>query len=324
MQFRRRLNLIAKFHIACLFFFAAVSSVQAQQTHSPQAAIGWKLFFDSSLSRNNNISCATCHDPKKGWGDGLVFSQGTHGDTLTRNSPSIVDLAEAPHLFWDGRASSLEEQAQGPMTNPTEMDMPLDEMVQRIRNNKNYRAAFKHLGVMDIGIDDISAAIAAFERTLKTGESDYDRWLQGDADALTKSQKNGRFLFFTRGQCAICHIGPTFSDHNFHNVGTGSESDLGRYAITNDEKDKGKFKTPSLKNWKGKEPFMHDGRFNTLEEVIEFYNNPPAPEVGKSELDPLDFRERDVKDLLAFMETLNGEWPDLSGFPQEWKKLISD
>ena len=289
---------------------------------TPQAAIGWKLFFDPRLSRNEKVSCATCHDPERGYGDGLRFSIGANGDVLTRNSPSVVNLANAKELFWDGRADSLEHQAEGPMTNPMEMDFALDEITARVAADPDYRKAFGNIGVQDIAIGDITAALAAFERTLVTGETAYDRWLQGDTSALDKSQSNGRFLFFTRGQCAICHIPPDFSDHRFHNVGTGTLADTGRFAITGDEKDLGAFKTPSLRNWRGKEPFMHDGRFATIEEVIAFYNDPPPPEVGESELDPLGFSARDQRDLLAFMEALNGAWPDLAPHEAAWNALL--
>jgi cytochrome c peroxidase len=291
---------------------------------APQAAIGWKLFFDTRLSRNENVSCASCHDPERGYGDGLRFSTGANGDVLTRNSPSVVNLANATELFWDGRADSLEHQAEGPMTNPLEMDFALDEIAARVAADPDYRKAFGRIGVEDIAIGDITAALAAFERTLVTGETAYDKWLQGDATALDKSQSNGRFLFFTRGQCAICHIPPDFSDHKFHNVGTGTLADLGRFAVTGNDKDRGAFKTPSLRNWRGKEPFMHDGRFATIEEVIAFYNDPPPPEVGESELDPLGFSARDLADLLAFMEALNGAWPDLGPHQAAWNSLLQD
>jgi cytochrome c peroxidase len=146
--------------------------------------------------------------------------------------------------------------------------------------------------------------------------------LQGDADALDRAQKNGRFLFFTRGQCAICHIGNDFSDHKFHNVGTGTLADTGRAAISGIEAERGAFKTPSLRNWRGKEPFMHDGRFATMAEVIAFYTDPPPPEVGESELDPLRFSERDQADLLAFMDALNGAWPELEPYQHSWELLV--
>ena len=187
-----------------------------------QEAIGWKLFFDTRLSRNGNVACATCHDPPHGWSDGQRFSQGTHGDTLARNTPGILHLGSSSLFFWDGRATSLEEQAKGPMTHPQEMGMSLDEIVQRVRDDADYRKAFAKLGASEPGIDDIVTALAAFQRGLRGGENAYDRWLQGDTKALDRSQSNGRFLFFTRAQCATCHIGEDFSDHRLHNVGTGT------------------------------------------------------------------------------------------------------
>jgi cytochrome c peroxidase len=288
---------------------------------SAQAAIGWKLFFDKRLSRDESFACSSCHDPEKGYTDGLRFSSGVHGDLLNRNTPTVANLANATQLFWDGRADSLEHQAEGPMTNPLEMDFTLEEISARVAAAPEYLTAFAAIGVTAPTITDVTAALAAFERTLVTGETAYDRWLQGDKDALDKSQSNGRFLFFTRGQCAICHIPPDFTDHKFHNVGTGTDADPGRFAVTGDEKDAGVFKTPSLRNWRGTEPFMHDGRFATMEEVIAFYSEPPEPEVGKSELDPLGFSARDKRDLLAFMDALNGAWPDLSRYEAVWTSL---
>ncbi|ETX02356.1 MAG: hypothetical protein ETSY2_35705 [Candidatus Entotheonella gemina] len=235
----------------------------------------------------------------------------------------MVNLQEAPHLFWDGRVQSLEAQAIEPLTNPIEMDMTPPEIVSRVASQPHYQRAFAAIEVDDIRIEDIVGAIAAFERTLVTGPTVFDRWLQGEKDALNAAQKRGRMIFFTRGQCAICHIGNSFTDHEFHNVGTGTANDLGRFVVTQQAEDQGSFKTPSLRNWKGREPFMHDGRFASMREVLQFYSDPPAPEVGESELDPLELEEDEIADLLAFLETLNGAWPDLSGYAAAWEKLVS-
>lgn len=300
----------------------ALQAEPATQATEARAAIGWKLFFDTRLSRNNNVSCATCHDPQHAYSDGQRFSTGTHGDLLARNTPTIINLHSATQFFWDARASSLEEQAEGPLTHPLEMDMTLAEVSARVEDDPDYRTAFAAIGVQQPGIADINGALADYQRSLRSGENAYDRWLQGDATALDKSQSNGRFLFFTRGQCATCHIGTEFTDNRLHNVGTGTLHDPGRYTITNAEEDRGLFKTPSLRNWKGSEPFMHDGRFASMEEVIDFYADPPPPEVGKSELDPLRFSARDKRDLLAFMEALNGSWPDLAPYEAVWQQLL--
>ena len=302
----------------------ALSAVAWGGEVSRQEAIGWRLFFDPILSRPRNTSCGTCHKPEHGFEQGMAFGKGADGDVLPISTPTVVNLQEADYFFWDGRAESLEEQAKGPITNPIEMDLTLEEALVRVKSQSRYRKAFAAIGVDEIAIDDIVRAIAAFERKLMTGETAFDRWLQGDRSALSASQARGRMIFFTRGECAICHMGNNFTDNDFHNVGTGGEADLGRYNVTKDEEDKGAFKVPSLRNWKGREPFMHDGRFKTLGEVIEHYSNPPQARVGESELDPLDLSETEKDDLLAFLETLNGDWPDLSVFETAWKKLAGN
>jgi cytochrome c peroxidase len=301
-------------------FAPRLGAVDPPPDVTPQEAIGWKLFFDPILSRPKNISCASCHLPEKGFEGGEAFGKGAHGDVLPRNTPTVVNLKDATSFFWDGRAESLEQQAEGPITNPIEMDLPLEEVVARVRQEPHYQSAFAALGVDEITVDDITAAIAAFERRLVTGEAAYDHWLAGNRDALTPAQEGGRMIFFTTGQCALCHMGPNFTDGDFHNVGTGSEKDPGRYLVTKNEEDKGAFKPPSLRNWKGREPFMHDGRFATMREVIEHYNEPES-KLGESELDPLDLSEEEINDLLSFMEALNGPWPDLKPFEESWRKL---
>ncbi len=302
----------------------ALSAVAWGGEVSRQEAIGWRLFVDPILSRPRNTSCGTCHKPEHGFEQGVAFGKGAHRDVLPISTPTVVNLQEADYFFWDGRAESLEEQAKGPITNPIEMDLTLDEAVARVKSQSHYRRAFAAISVEDITIDDIVGAIAAFERKLITGETAFDRWLQGDRSALSDSQARGRMIFFTRGECAICHMGNNFTDNDFHNVGTGSDADLGRYNVTKDEEDKGAFKVPSLRNWEGREPFMHDGRFKTLGEVIDHYSDPPPAKVGESELDPLDLTQAEKDDLLTFLETLNGDWPNLSVFEKAWKELAGD
>ena len=289
---------------------------------SPLGAIGWKLFFDPLLSKPRNISCSSCHDPQKGFESGVALGEGAHGDRLPRNAPTVVNLADAQHFFWDGRASSLEEQAKGPIENPIEMDLALDEAAARVRAEPTYSAAFAKAGIRDITIDEIAAAIADFERGLGTGPALYDKWLEGDRSVFDEAQERGRMIFFTRGQCATCHFGPNFSDGMFHNIGTGSKEDPGRSAISGDDYDLGAFKTPALRNWKGREPFMHDGRFATLDEVLDFYNEPKSGALGQTELDPLGLSEQDQADVKSFLETLNGAWPDLAPYEAAWTALF--
>jgi Cytochrome c peroxidase len=294
----------------------------ARAEMSPQTAIGWKLFFDPQLSRTGTHACATCHNPDKGFTDGLPRGQGAYQDILPRHTPTVVNLAQSNYFFWDGRASSLEEQALTPLTNPIEMDLTPEEIVSRVAAQPEYRKVFAAIGVSKIDIDAILGAIAAFERSLETGETPFDRWLGGNEKALTPTAQRGRLIFFTRGQCATCHMGHYLTDNNFHNIGTGTHQDPGRFKVTGEEQDKGLFKTPSLRNWKGTEPFMHDGSLATLRDILEFYSRPLPSKVGVSELDALALEEEEKEDLLAFLETLNGPWPDLSVHARTWQNLL--
>lgn len=287
-----------------------------------QEAIGWRLFFEPALSGPRNFSCATCHMPSRGYEGGDALSLGAHGDRLERNTPTVVNLADADFFFWDGRAASLEEQAKGPIENPVEMALPLNLAVERISGLRRYREAFAKMGVKKITEDEIAGAIASFERKLTTGPTRFDQWTQGDRGALNEQEERGRMLFFTKGDCALCHNGPNLTDGDFHNIGSStSAEDVGRGAIEDDPFYAGAFKTPSLRNWKGREPFFHDGRFETLREVIQYYSAPPVAKVGEREIQPKGFSEQEIEDLLAFMETFNGEWPDLEPFEQAWQAL---
>ena len=284
-------------------------------------ALGWKLFFDPILSRPENISCASCHLPEKGFEGGEAHGKGAHGDILPRNTPTVVNLADAEYFFWDGRAGSLEEQALGPMQNPKEMDLTLDEIVDRVAAQPPYQKAFHKIGVETITAEAIASALAAFERKLVTGPTKFDRWINGDRSALNEQEERGRMIFFTKGDCALCHNGQNLTDGEFHNIGTGTHDDMGRFAIDPDPYYKGAFKAPALRNWKGREPFMHDGRFKTLREVLEFYSEPPPTTVGEREIEAKHFTPQEIDDLLAFFETLNGAWPDLHPYEQAWKDL---
>ena len=307
--------------VALALVAQTLSAQPASREITPLEAIGWKLFFDPLLSKPRNTSCASCHDPEKGFESGVALGEGAYGDTLPRNAPTVVNLADAEFFFWDGRAGSLEEQAKGPIENPIEMDLSHDEAARRVRADAVYAKAFERAGVSDITIDSIAQAIAAFERRLVTGPAPVDKWLAGDRSVFNEEQERGRMIFFTRGQCATCHFGPNFTDGMFHNIGTGTTEDPGRSEISKDDYDIGAFKTPSLRNWKGREPFMHDGRFETLDDVLAFYNEPKTDTLGLTELDPLGLSEQDHSDIKAFLATLNGEWPDLAPYKAAWQAL---
>lgn len=293
----------------------------------PLAAIGWRLFGDGQLSRPGNYPCASCHQPDRVFGDGLELGHGVYGSTLRRHTPRLANLAGAEKFYWDGRANSLEEQVLAPLTHPEEMDMTADEIVARVGDNPAYREAFSAIDRSPIVLDDVLAALAAFVRSLETGTTTYDRWLAGEGDVLSPAASRGRQMFFTRAQCATCHLGPALTDHDFHNIGTGTAEDLGRFEATGKDIDRGRFKTPSLRNWRGSEPFMHDGRFTHIEQVLAHYSS-PAPlsataeqTVGSSELDPLELSDGETQDLLAFLEVLNGAPPNLEPYQSQWRRL---
>ncbi|WP_240928178.1 cytochrome-c peroxidase [Thalassoroseus pseudoceratinae] len=279
--------------------------------------LGKALYFDKRLSEDRTISCATCHDPKKGWSDGRSTSAGVGGKLGGRNAPTIINSVYNKLQFWDGRAGSLEEQALGPIQNPIEMNMSMDLALERLEAVEGYRDMFKEaFGDEKITDKRIGQAIAAYERTIVSGDAPYDRFKAGDENALSESAQRGMKLFFGAAVCASCHSGPNFTDNAFHNIGIGmdkEEPDVGRYAVSKLKGDTGSFKTPTLREIARSAPYMHDGSLKTLEEVVEHYNkggidNPYLDE----EIFPLELSEQDKKDLVTFMkEGLSSEsYPD--------------
>ncbi len=267
--------------------------------------LGRQLYFDGRLSGDDTVSCASCHDPTKGYSNGEQFATGVGGKKGGRNSPTIINAAYNRFQFWDGRAGSLEEQALGPIQNPIEMNMTLEEVVAKLNAIEGYRKQFRKVFGTDVTADGIAKAIASFERTVLSGDAPYDRFQAGDRSALSPAAQRGMKLFFGRAVCSSCHSGPNFTDNGFHNIGIGMDKpnpDLGRYLVTKLEGDKGSFKTPTLREIAKTAPYMHDGSLKTLEEVVEHYNkggidNPYLDE----EIFPLRLTEQEKKDLVTFM-----------------------
>ena len=275
--------------------------------------LGQQLYFDTRLSADNTISCATCHDPKTGWANHHPTDTGIGGQVGGRNSGTIIDAAYMKYQFWDGRAPSLEEQALGPIHNPIEMGETLENVVRKLNAIPGYKAQFENVFGTDVTTDGIAKAIASLERTIISGSSPYDRYIAGDRKAMSRSAIRGMRIFNGKGHCVTCHSGPTFSDQSFHNLGVGMNKpnpDIGRAKITNDPADWGRFKTPGLRNVALTDPYLHDGSEETLMDVVELYSRGGVP---NRNLDPLILRlsltRQEKQDQVAFMEALTGTVP---------------
>jgi cytochrome c peroxidase len=280
-----------------------------------KVALGKQLFFDPRLSADDTVSCATCHDPGMGWANHNPVDVGIQGRKGTRNSGTILDAAYMDFQFWDGRAKTLEEQSLGPIHNPVEMGSTLEDVVRKLGAIEGYRAQFKAVFGTEVTTDGIAKAIAAFERTVLSGPSPHDRYVAGDRSAMPASAVRGMRLFNGKARCRTCHGGPMLSDQGFHNIGVGMDRpqpDIGREAVTKDPKDRGRFKTPSLRNVALTWPYMHDGSVRSLADVVEFYD---AGGVPNPTLDifvmPLELTDDERKDLVAFLEAMTGSLPTI-------------
>ena len=237
--------------------------------------LGRTLFFDRRLSSDNTISCASCHIPQMAFTDGRPVSMGVDLREGERNTPTIINRAFSREQFWDGRASSLEEQSKAPLINPKEMGMAShEEVVNKVREIKGYVSWFNRVFGRDVNSDDLAKAIAAFERTVVSGNSRFDKFREGHQDIFNQSEKRGLVLFEGKARCSQCHSGPNFTDEKYHNLGVdwgATFVDVGRYIVTNNEQDIGAFKTPTLREVAHTSPYMHNGAFATLEDTIDFY-----------------------------------------------------
>ena len=293
-------------------------------------ALGRRLFYDRILSSDRSVSCASCHSPQFGFADPRSFSEGVGKKTGTRHSPPVVNAAYFNVQFWDGRAPTLETQAEGPVQNPVEMANTLKVVEQRLNADTSYREQFAAAwGARPITYEMVEKSIASFERTVISGNSPFDRWKYGhDNKAVDAAVKRG-FVVFTskkKADCASCHtVGEKyalFTDNQFHNVGVGANAgeftDVGLYAVTHNEADKAKFKTPSLRNIALTAPYMSDGSLTDLKQVIDFYigagNSNPNLDPKIHVLDFLTGQER--SDLQAFLNSLTGEIPPDVGPPE--------
>jgi cytochrome c peroxidase len=312
-------------------------AVASEPLTKAKIELGKQLYFDGRLSKDGTISCASCHDPKHGWGDDDKFSKGVGGHLGGRHAPTVVNRVFGRLQFWDGRAGSLEDQALGPIQNPVEMANTLDAVVTFLNQTEGYKKQFEAVFGGPATKERLAKAIASFERTVLSGASRVDldeeaeRWKKADDEdlsaekkeikkaalaaaakaPLTDSERRGKALFFGKANCSLCHTGHNYTDEEFYNIGIGSqakEPDAGRSAISKDDKDWGKFKTPTTRALVGREPYMHDGSEATLEAVVDYYDKGGTPNKNLSErIKPLHLTAEEKADLVGFLRALSGE-----------------
>jgi cytochrome c peroxidase len=290
---------------------------------TPQrVALGKLLYFDTRLSRDDSISCASCHSPDKAWADKESKALGIEGRRGSRNSPTILNTAYQNRQFWDGRVKTLEDQALGPIQASVEMDMNLTALILKLNAIKGYVELFEKAYLGDgITKETLAKAIASFERTIVSSESDFDRFIKGDEDAISKEAKRGFELFKSKARCVLCHDKFNFSDGSFHNIGLG-DSDIGRYALKKRSAWYHAFKTPTLRNISKTSPYFHDGSVKTLEEACYICANGGRFKYDtKKSLYIIDnkLNKNEIKDLVSFLETLDSKSSDIdipTKFPQ--------
>ena len=287
---------------------------------NPQTAakiqLGAKLYWDKRLSIDNTVACVDCHHPQHGWSNGDRFATGVDGKKGGRSAPTVLNTAYQQYQFWDGRAGTLEQQALGPIQNPIEMNLSLDALEKKLAGIKGYVDEFQTVFGRAPHRDDVAKAIAAYERTVVSGNAPYDRFTAGDKTALSEPAQRGMKLFFGKARCSACHSGPNFTDNGFHNLGVGMHAkspDEGRQSQSKQLGDRGSFKTPTLRDIARTAPYMHDGSLKTLEDVVAYYNkggedNPQLDE----EMAPLNLTAAEIADLIKFLKEglASSSYPD--------------
>ncbi len=279
--------------------------------------LGRWLFYEKRLSKDGTISCASCHQPKHAFSEGTAVSTGIRGQKGKRKSPSFINQAWTmyPHFFWDGRASSLEMQALGPVENPLEMGNTVEAMISSLKGLKGYAKYFKEaFGSEEITRERAAKAIADYERTRMSGNSAWDRWKHGDEKAVSDDVKKGDALFSEKAACNQCHLGQNFTDSLFHNLGIGWDpkkknfADEGRFLESKKPEDMGAFKTPTLRDVTKHAPYFHDGSVKTLEEVVAHYNKGGNKNAHLSpKIQPLKLTKAEIGQLVSLMKALDGE-----------------
>jgi cytochrome c peroxidase len=322
IQFRGLPGRISVLSLAAVFSVATLANAQDQpaapkglpavkwpadnQPTTAKIALGKQLYFDPRLSSDDTISCASCHHPAKGWSNGEAFAKGVGGAMGGRSAPTIINTAYFRQQFWDGRAKTLEDQALGPIQAGVEMNMKLEDLIPKLNKIDGYKKQFNEVFGSDASAPAIAKAIAAYERTVLSGNAPYDEYKAGNKKALSEVVERGRKVFFGKGHCSACHVGPSLTDNSYHNIGVGMDQkkpDVGRFAISKLEGDTGAFKTPGLRDIARSAPYMHDGSLKTLEDVVEHYAKGGIDnEYLDEEVFKLRLTDQDKKDLVIFLK----------------------
>jgi len=310
-------NKIKIFTVLSLLVFTMTVGFQADDPAeiNSRERLGEKLFFDPILSKDQSISCASCHKPEFAFADTSAVSLGVRGTKGARNTPTVTNLSGRSHLFWDGRSASLEDQALQPIINPVEMNLSAQEALERLNSSKLYVELFKKVFNSLPTEKNMLQAIAAYERTLETSNSPYDRYINGDDHAISPAAIRGRMLFIGKANCNTCHSGEDFTADRFKSIGlfNGKElNDAGRYEVTKNTEHIGEFKIPGLRNVGVTAPYMHNGMFKTLKEVINYYNAPDDVVKNGKNRDlalskPLGLTKNEINDLEAFLLSLTDD-----------------
>lgn len=305
----------------------SIDTLYYETLELPEVILGQALFFDPKLSKSNQISCSSCHDPEMGWTDHRQVSLGNDHLLGARNTPSLYNIATRTSYFWDGRASTLEEQMIGPLSAHHEMDTNTKTLAAKLKKIKGYLPLFKEAyGDDEITYERIVGAVAAFQKTIKSQPSRFDKFIQGEYQYLSDQEIYGMHLFRTKAGCMNCHHGKYLTDESFHNIGLTyykrEYEDLGRYHYTKKAEDVGKFKTPSLRDLLVTKPWMHQGLMDDLEGIVNLYNSgmhmidptleekkiDPLFPVTDSLMKPLALNEQEIKAIVAFLESLSGSY----------------
>lgn len=289
---------------------AEIPQPDNNRLNNSRVELGKTLFFDPRLSGTNSTSCATCHNPSLGWSDGLKVGIGAGQKKLTRATPTLLNSGYQRRHMWDGRSKSLEDQALKPIESKLEMNQNLDELMDELNAIKGYHPLFEAAYPGEgINRTTVAKALASFQRSLVSSESPFDRWLSGKKSEMSNSAIAGFELFKGKARCVMCHQGFNFIDDGFHNVGLPGNTDEGRYALKKVNVLKGAFKTPTLRNIALTAPYMHNGQFAKLEEVVDHYSSGGVKNLDNLDpnMMPLNLTKAEKQDLIAFLHSLTGD-----------------